>query len=404
MDKYNYIFNCIYTLTNIGIFYYQNHELKAVKKGIDYNPIQDSPGFCEMLIEFADNQDMPVVYQDSFQVLYICIKEEMYYLFGPISLSNMNKIELHNYYQAYGINGQRERKLPLLLFSKAVALIGMITKIILDKEYTAEELIQGNHMAEQLEKNIEQEQILFQIREEENEIYHHTYEEERELLSCVREGKVEEALQLNMRIDVTTGKISRIEKSHWKNVVTVSIAMCTRAAVEGGISPKEAYQISDFYLQKSDECKSVSELIALRNRAVRDLTERVSKKKSNQKKSNYVERCKDYISKHYREKIYLKDIAEAMGIGSTYLSRLFSEETGICIQDYIAQCRVDKAANLLAYSEESIAFIAEYVNFPSQSYFGNVFKKYKQMTPREYREKYKTAEFVTTKQKIFTEK
>lgn len=148
MDKYNYIFNCIYTLTNIGIFYYQNHELKAIKKGIDYNPIQDSPGFCEMLIEFADNQDMPVVYQDSFQVLYICIKEEMYYLFGPISLSNMNKIELHNYYQAYGINGQRERKLPLLLFSK-------------------EELIQGNHMAEQLEKNIEQEQILFQIREEE---------------------------------------------------------------------------------------------------------------------------------------------------------------------------------------------------------------------------------------------
>ncbi len=378
MDKYNYIFNCIYTLTNIGIFYYQNHELKAVKKGIDYNPIQDSSGFCEMLIEFADNQDMPVVYQDSFQVLYICIKEEMYYLFGPISLSNMNKIELHNYYQAYGINGQRERKLPLLLFSKAVALIGMITKIMLDKEYTAEELIQGNHMAEQLEKNIEQEQILFQIREE--------------------------ALQLNMRIDVTTGKISRIEKSHWKNVVTVSIAMCTRAAVEGGISPKEAYQISDFYLQKSDECKSVSELIALRNRAVRDLTERVSKKKSNQKKSNYVERCKDYISKHYREKIYLKDIAEAMGIGSTYLSWLFSEETGICIQDYIAQCRVDKAANLLAYSEESIAFIAEYVNFPSQSYFGNVFKKYKQMTPREYREKYKTAEFVTTKQKIFTEK
>lgn len=378
MDKYNYIFNCIYTLTNIGIFYYQNHELKAIKKGIDYNPIQDSPGFCEMLIEFADNQDMPVVYQDSFQVLYICIKEEMYYLFGPISLSNMNKIELHNYYQAYGINSQRERKLPLLLFSKAVALIGMITKIILDKEYTAEELIQGNHMAEQLEKNIEQEQILFQIREE--------------------------ALQLNMRIDVTTGRMSRIEKSHWKNVVTVSIAMCTRAAVEGGISPKEAYQISDFYLQKSDECKSVSELIALRNRAVRDLTERVSKKKSNQKKSNYVERCKDYISKHYREKIYLKDIAEVMGIGSTYLSRLFSEETGICIQDYIAQCRVDKAANLLAYSEESIAFIAEYVNFPSQSYFGNVFKKYKQMTPREYREKYKTAEFVTTKQKIFTEK
>ena len=86
-----------------------------------------------------------------------------------------------------------------------------------------------------------------------------------------------------------------------------------------------------------------------------------------------------------------------MGIGSAYLLSFFSKETGIRIQDYITQFRVDKAANLLTYSDESIAFIAEYVKFPSQSYFGSVFKKYKQMTPREYREKYKVAEFVTTK-------
>lgn len=399
MDKYNYIFHCICTLTDIEIFRYQDHELKAFKKGTKHNPIQDTPGFHDMLIELADKQKVPVVYQDAFQVLYVCMKGDQYYLFGPISLGNMSKIELRKYYRAYGIDDNGQKKLPLFSFSRAIALVGMIAKIIFDKEYTAEELIQGNHMAEWLEENIEQEQVLFQIQEDENEIYHHTYEEESELLSCVREGKVEEALQHNMRIDVETGRMSKIEKMHWKNVVTVSIAMCTRAAIEGGISPREAYQLSDFYLQKSDECKNVSELIALRNRAVRDITERVGRKRAGQRKSSYVERCKDYISKHYQEKIYLKDMAETMGISSAYLSRLFSEETGIHIQDYIIQCRVDKAANLLAYSEESISSIAKYVNFPSQSYFGNVFKKYKQMTPREYREKYKTAEFVTKKQK-----
>ena len=393
MRKYDYIFDEICTLTGIGIFCYENKELKTMKSRSDYNPIRDTPGFSEMLIELADKQEIPVIYQDSFEVLYVCIKEDKYYLFGPMSLSNMTKVELHKYYQSYGLKNGMEKKLPLILFSKALALVGIMTKIILDKEYTAEELIQGNHLAERLEENIKQEQIIFQIREDEDEIYHHTYKEENELLNCVKEGKVEEALLHNMRIDVAMGRMSRSEKTQWKKVVTVAVALCTRAAIEGGLSPREAYQVSDYYLQKSDDCRNVSELIGCRNQAVRDLTERVYRKKE-QKSSNYVELCKDYINKHFREKIYLEDIAEEMGVSNTYLSRLFSKETGTRIQDYIVQCRVDRAANLLIYSDQSIAFIAEYVNFPSQSYFGNVFKKYKQMTPREYREQYKTAEFV----------
>ena len=99
------------------------------------------------------------------------------------------------------------------------------------------------------------------------------------------------------------------------------------------------------------------------------------------------------MGKHYREKIYLEDIAENLGVSSTYLSRLFRKETGICLQDYITEFRVERAANLLIYSNESLPRIAEYVNFPSQSYFGKVFKKYKQMTPRKYRELHKPREF-----------
>lgn len=399
MEKYHYIFDEIYTLTGVGIFCFQNNQLKTIKSGLDYDPIRKTPGFCEKLMDIADNQEVPAVYQDAFQVLYICMKEEAYYLLGPISLGDMGRTELHRYYRAYGIKDEMEKKLPVFLFPKVLAFVGLTAKIILDREYTAEELIKGNHMAQHLGENIEQEQIVFQIQEEENENYHHTYKEEKELLACVREGNAEEALLHNMRIDLSTGRMSRIEKNHWKNVVAVAIALCTRAAIEGGLSPKEAYQLSDFYLQKSDECKNVPELIVCRNWAVQDLAERVCRKKKAQKSSNYVEWCKDYISKNYREKIYVEDMAESLGVSNTYLSRIFSRETGSTLQEYITWCRIEKAANLLVYSEESIASIAEYVNFPSQSYLGNVFKKYKQMTPKEYRERYKTTEFVSKHQK-----
>ena len=109
--------------------------------------------------------------------------------------------------------------------------------------------------------------------------------------------------------------------------------------------------------------------------------------------SSYVEQCKDYVAKHYREKIYLDEIAEILGVSSSYLSRLFRKETGTCLQDYITEFRVERAANLLIYSKEPLPRIAEYVNFPSQSYFGKIFKKYKQMTPGKYRELHKPREF-----------
>ena len=123
------------------------------------------------------------------------------------------------------------------------------------------------------------------------------------------------------------------------------------------------------------------------------MTDRVAEKLNRPRSSNYVEQSRDYVRKHYREKIYLEDVAEALKISPTYLSRLFKRETGQNFQDYINEVRVDRAANLLKYSEMSLSEISQYVNFPNQSYFGKIFKKYKNITPRAYRDFNKPAEF-----------
>lgn len=86
-----------------------------------------------------------------------------------------------------------------------------------------------------------------------------------------------------------------------------------------------------------------------------------------------------------------------LGISASYLSRTFKRETGVILQEFINDVRVERAANLLIYSEESLPGIAEYVNFPSQSYFGKIFKQKMNMTPKQYRERYKPAEFRSKK-------
>ena len=134
------------------------------------------------------------------------------------------------------------------------------------------------------------------------------------------------------------------------------------------------------------------QLLDFRNSAIRELTDRVAAKHNKPRSSSFVESAKDYIRKHYREKIYLSEVAEVLGISEGYLSRLFRSETGGCFQDYVNEERVNRASNLLLYSDFSLTQIAEYVNFPNQSYFGKIFRKYKNMTPKAFRDKYKNKE------------
>lgn len=401
MDKL-YFYERFSRMLGISIMFYQKKTATICEQEGEKVSLLQSKQLLEKLISQADQKQVPVVYQDEFQVLWGCIKkEDTYCIFGPMALRTLSKVEVHRFYQFYNAGDKKENEkvsVPVFSMQQSLLAVQLITNEFTGAEYSADQLLQANILEQETEKKKE-ELIRFQLTEEAEEMYHHTYQEERRLLDCVREGDVEKALYYNMNIDEGTGKLSRKEVTQWKNVLIVSVTLCTRAAIEGGLSPSIAYQLSDFYIQKSEQYHTVAELIECRNKAVREFTERVRKRREMKSSSNYVERCKDYVSKHYKEKIYLGDIADALGLSESYLSRLFSKETGMRLQDYINWFRVERAANLLIYSSVSISEIGDYVNFPTQSYFGKMFKKYKNMTPGEYRNMYKPSEFSTDVQK-----
>lgn len=398
MEKSRYQFERLSLLLRTSIYCYADGKLEEYRPNAAFNPIRDNQTFREKLIALAREQEVPLLYQDSWQVIYTCIQEgESFLLSGPVGMETIGSVDLRRYYREYGMRSGSGRQIPAVPLALVIAVAQMMTKEFTGKEYSDQEFLQANRLGKESEDQLEKEQIMFEIREDEEEKYHHTYQEERRLLECVREGMTEEAIRYSDEMDIGMGRLGKKDITHWVNAVVVAVTLGARAAIEGGVSPAEAYQLSDFYIQKTEECRKVSELLELRNRAVWDLADRVRKKKEGRKHSNYVDKCKDYVSRHYKEKIYLQDMADSMGLSSTYLSRLFSKETGMRLQDYINSFRVERAANLLIYSEESIAYIGEYVNFPSQSYFGKMFRKYKHMTPKEYRDRYKPSEFISEK-------
>ena len=213
------------------------------------------------------------------------------------------------------------------------------------------------------------------------------------LMQAVREGRPEDAVRLAENMDRDSGRLSKNYMHHRKNLAIIGIALCSRAAIEGGLPPENAYQISGYYIGKCDATENAANMLLYRNKAIMEMAGYIRDQRTNPSASNYSERCKDYIRKHYREKIYLQDIADSLGLSPTYLSRRFSKDTGECVQDYINRIRVYHASNLLLYSDRTLSEIAFYVGFPNQSYFGKIFKKFRNMSPKAYQDRYRSAEY-----------
>lgn len=67
----------------------------------------------------------------------------------------------------------------------------------------------------------------------------------------------------------------------------------------------------------------------------------------------------DHIFSHMSERITGKNIAGAVKVSLSDLSRTFKQELGVSISDYIRARRLDMAKNLLRHSDASIKKIAD---------------------------------------------
>ena len=165
-------------------------------------------------------------------------------------------------------------------------------------------------------------------------------------------------------------------------------AMLTRYCIDGGLEPEQAYRLSDFYILKMDTCTTVRQIADLHHEMAKDFTGKMVLQKKSSILSKPVVQCVDYIYSHIKERITVAVLAEYTGLSESYLSRIFKQNLGISISDYIREKKIEKATHLLRYSDKSIIDIANYLSFSSQSHFIQTFENFTGMTPKKYRNKY----------------
>lgn len=99
----------------------------------------------------------------------------------------------------------------------------------------------------------------------------------------------------------------------------------------------------------------------------------------------YVDQALEHIHSHYAENTSVAEIAQALNISESYLSKLFKEQTSFSLHEYRSNYRISCAAKLLTQPQYKIYEIARMVGIEDQRYFSSLFKRSMGLTPMEYR-------------------
>jgi len=97
---------------------------------------------------------------------------------------------------------------------------------------------------------------------------------------------------------------------------------------------------------------------------------------------------KEYLDIHFTEKITLDNLSALFYIDKYYLTRIFKEQFGMSVNQYIMQQRITLAKQLLRFTDKAIEEIAIECGIPDANYFARAFKKVEGMAPGEYRRRW----------------
>ncbi len=315
------------------------------------------------------------------------------YIVGPVSFAS--PVYLNCDYNELMLEEEIEKYVPQVNPDDYLEDILFLNHMITGVESTTEQIIETNCLNHDHTGKVQKHfnDILFENHE--NNVHHNPYDQEMREFGSIENGdliQLEKSLQEDY--DGTIGTLAKDPLRNLKNLGIVLVTLASRAAIRGGLSPEISFSLSDSYIQQIEEYKDLALVAPLAHKAEFQYAEMVHEIKEKQKgilkkqKNPRINKCKDFIFSHLHDRITLEDLAAEADCNPNYLSQLFKECEGISISGYILQEKINRAKNLLIYSDYSYIEIATYLGFSSQSHLGTQFKKHTGYTLRQYREIY----------------
>ncbi|QOS79036.1 helix-turn-helix domain-containing protein [Paenibacillus sp. JNUCC31] len=225
----------------------------------------------------------------------------------------------------------------------------------------------------------------FEDAVKETELYYYPIESEQRLLNTLKAGEMEESNRIldqlfsrnfterELSYDMTQQFIMELKGTFLKLEPKI---MLDESLVEELKDRVSAIHVTD----------KVAILQSKFHHLAKDVCQDVQRKKCNMH-AGFVNETIAYIQERYADaNLTVYRIAEHMGKPEKYISQLFKEHTGENLSDYVEVVRINKAAELLRESQQTIDEIALSTGYNSAHSFRRAFKRVRGVLPSAFRQ------------------
>ena len=345
--------------------------------------------YLAMLLE-KGRREAPILHLEAEEIVYGAVRDgETVYLLGPCCVGRDPVAAARRLVRRHGMDPRKPYRVSGVYLYDFVELLLTLHEQLNDGKMESNELLLRSFCDRRFEQAMQEKvhQVFYTLQE--SAAVHNPYDQELREQESIRTGDLE-ALYRSFA-ETYVGKIGVLSHDplrHAKNLAIVLITLASRSAITGGVLPEVAFSMSDAFVQRVEELNNVGEAVALGKQAEVEFCTAVRDLSSSRGHSALTAQCKALIVQQLHSRLPVKELARQLEVTPDHLSHLFVREEGIKLTDYITREKITAAKKHLAYTDDSYGSLAFSLGFSSQSHFGQAFKKWAGMTPKQYRERY----------------
>ncbi len=214
------------------------------------------------------------------------------------------------------------------------------------------------------------------------------YRFEIELLEFIKNGSSQEALELYedfFSCSYSFNPLKKDDLEELKYYLNSINHLIFHRVVSQGVAIYTARNTYDTYLEKLRLAEDSRTILNYGRDFIKCYSTKVERGMKDVH-NVFVRKAIEYINNNLEKDLSLKDLSDYLGINKCYFCTEFKKATNMSFTEYINLRRIEKSKYLLANSKMSILDIAVAVGYNSQSYFATLFKKYNNISPKEFRD------------------
>ena len=222
---------------------------------------------------------------------------------------------------------------------------------------------------------------IYQVCKDDELVFRYPYEKEQKLLKSVSLGLYKESMKAKVYFFTEIRECGALDNQELSFIFYQLLHGFNKVIYENKLD-------IPYFLTIEHQAQKISEIEKIVDNLIFEITSALQIAYS--KSYDIVEQeVINFLNDNFNKPIQLIDLKEKFNLNRFYIGQVIKERTGMNFNDYLNRKRIEYAKELLVKTKYSIKEITAMLSYSYSYYFSKMFKKYENLTPVEYRKKYR---------------